>query len=324
MAISRRFLLRGAALTAAALGATRAWGAAWPDKTFHMIVPRSPGGGTDILMRILSPGLRDKLGQPFLIENKPDASAVVGPNLVAHADPNGYTFLASDNAFYQNPAVLKSLPYDTIKDFSGVTMLAQAPVILVINADVPAKNLEELINYAKSKPGKLTFGSGGIGSSTHIGGVQFNIAAGVKITHVPYRSSGPALDDLLGNHITMQFGGISSVKSQVEAGKLRALALTGPKRDPGMPDVPTFQECGLKVDIMSVWGIHAPAGTPLEIRSRLRDTFVDVMKTPVVSKRMADLGYNEIGSTPDELDAETKRLVASWIELGHKIKLSDD
>lgn len=324
MAISRRFLLRGAALTATALGASRAWGEAWPDQTLHMIVPRSPGGGTDILMRILSPGMRDKLGQPFLIENKPDASAVVGPNLVSHASPNGYTFLASDNAFYQNPAVLKSLPYDTIKDFSGVTMLAQAPVILVINADVPAKNLEELINYAKSKPGKLTFGSGGIGSSTHIAGVQFNLAAGVKITHVPYRSSGPALDDLLGNHITMQFGGISSVKSQVEAGKLRAIALTGSKRDPSMPDVPLFQESGLNVDMISVWGIHAPAGTPLEIRRRLRDTFVDVMKAPAVNKRMLDLGYNEIGSTPDELDAETKRLVASWIELGHKIKLSDD
>jgi tripartite-type tricarboxylate transporter receptor subunit TctC len=289
-----------------------------------MIVPRSPGGGTDILMRILSPGMRDKLGQPFLIENKPDASAVVGPNLVAHASPTGYTLLADDNAFYQNPAILKSLPYDTIKDFSGVTMLAKAPVILVINADVPARNLDELVNYAKSKPGKLTFGSGGIGSSTHIAGVQFNLAAGVKITHVPYRSSGPALDDLLGSHITMQFAGINSVKSQVEAGKLRAIAMTGSKRDPSMPDVPLFQEFGLNVDIMSVWGIHAPAGTPLEIRSRLRDTFVDVMKAPAVNKRMLDLGYNEIGSTPDELDAETKRLVALWIELGHKIKLSDD
>jgi tripartite-type tricarboxylate transporter receptor subunit TctC len=326
MSISRRGLIHRAALAAAALGTRQAFAAEkWPDQPLHMIVPRAPGGGTDILIRILSSGMQDRLGQPFVVENKPDTVAVVGANYVARSKPDGYVFFASDNAFYQNPAILKTLPYDTIKDFSGVTMLADAPVILVVNAELPIKSVGDLIKSAKEKPGTLTFGSGGVGTSTHIGGVQFGLAAGINIIHVPYRSSGPALNDLLGNHLTMQFGGISSAKGQIDAGKLRALATTGASRDPGLPDVPTFRELGLKdVDITSIWGVHAPAGTPIEIRSKLRDMLVDAMKLPDVSKRMADLGYNRIGNTPDELDAETKKLVAQWIDLSHRVKLSDE
>jgi tripartite-type tricarboxylate transporter receptor subunit TctC len=326
MPISRRALIHRVALATMAIGVHRASAEEkWPDRTVNMIVPRAPGGGTDILIRILSPGLQDRLGQPFVVENKPDTVAVAGANYVARSKPDGYVFFASDNAFYQNPAILKSLPYDTVKDFSGVTMLADAPVVLVVNAELPIQSVSDLIKSAKEKPGTLSFGSGGIGTSTHIGGIQFALAAGVDIIHVPYRSSGPALNDLLGGHLTMQFGGISSAKGQIEVGKLRALATTGASRDPGLPDVPTFAELGLKgVDITSIWGVHAPAGTPIEIRSRLRDVLVDVMKTPDVSKRMADLGYNRIGNSPDELDAETKKLIAQWIDLSHRVKLSDD
>lgn len=326
MLVNRRHFIKGTALAAAALGIGRASGeAAWPDRPIHMIVPRAPGGGTDILIRILSPGMQDRLGQPFLVENRADNVAVVGANYVARSVPDGYVLFASDNAFYQNPAILKKLPYDTITDFSGVTMLAQAPVILVVNTDLAAKNLGDLIKAAKETPGKLTFGSGGVGTSTHIAGIQLNLAAGINITHVPYRSSGPALNDLLGNQITMQFGGISSAKGQIKAGKLRALALTGEVRDPGLPDVPTFKELGLgQVDIMSIWGVHAPAGTPIEIRSKIRQTFVDVMNVPDINSRLVDLGYNKTGSSPDEHDAETRKLVARWIELGRTVKLSDD
>jgi tripartite-type tricarboxylate transporter receptor subunit TctC len=326
MSISRRGLIHRAALATVALGTRGAVAEEkWPDRSLNMIVPRAPGGGTDILIRILSPGMQDRLGQAFVVENKPDTVAVVGATYVARSKPDGYAFFASDNAFYQNPAILKSLPYDTIKDFSGVTMLADAPVVLVVNTDSPFKSVSDLAKAAKEKSGTLSFGSGGVGTSTHIGGVQFGLAAGINLIHVPYRSSGPALNDLLGGHLTMQFGGISSAKSQINAGKLRALATTGASRDPGLPDVPTFGELGLKtVDITSIWGVHAPAGTPIEIRSKLRDMLVDVMKMPDVSKRMADLGYNRIGNTPDELDAETKKLVAQWIDLSRRVKLSDD
>ena len=185
---------------------------AYPAKLIRVIIPRSPGGGSDIIARLISPGMQKKLGQTFLVENHPDAAAVVGAELTARAQPDGYTIFLADNAFYQNPAILKKLPYDTLKDFSGVTMLAQSPVILVVGGPVQAKDVKSLIQYAKANPGKLTYGSGGIGASTHLAGVLFNRAAGVDIIHVPFKSSGQALESLLGNHLTMQFGGISSAR----------------------------------------------------------------------------------------------------------------
>ena len=297
----------------------------YPNKLIRVIVPRAPGGGSDILGRLLSPGMQKKLGQNFLLENHPDASAVVGAELTARAQPDGYTVFLADNAFYQNPAIIRKLPYDTVKDFSGVTMLAQSPVILVVGAPVPAKDVKSLIQYANSNPGKLTYGSGGIGSSTHLAGVLFNRAAGVDTIHVPFKSSGQALESLLGNHVTMQFGGISSARAQVDAGKIRAIAVTGRKRDPSMPGVPTFEESGLAgVDITSIWGIHAPAGTPLAVRRVLRDALVEVMRAPEVNARLIEQGYDVVGSTPEEHEAETRRLVAFWLDVATKVKISAD
>jgi tripartite-type tricarboxylate transporter receptor subunit TctC len=296
--------------------------AEYPDRIMKAIVPRAPGGGTDILARLMSPGIQERLKQPFIIENRADASTVMGSNAVAQSAPDGYTFLHTDNAFYQNPAILKNLPYDTLKDFSGVTMLAQAPVLLIINADVPAKNLKELIEHARANPGKISFASGGVGASTHLAGVLFNLATKLDITHVPFRSSGPALDALLGGHVTMQFGGISSARAHVESGKLRAIAVTGKKRDVAMPDVPIFDELGVAVDILSIWGVHMPGGTPLPIRRKLRDTMVEVMRTPQVSTRMTELGYEIIGNTPEEHDEQTRQLVEFWLEVGKKVPLA--
>jgi tripartite-type tricarboxylate transporter receptor subunit TctC len=287
-------------------------------------VPRAPGGGSDIIARLLSPGMQQKSGQPFIVENRPDASAVIGAVQVAGATPDGYTLFLSDNAFYQNPAVIRKLPYDTLKDFSAVTMLAQAPVFLAIHPGVPATDVKSLVQYAKANPGKLTYGSGGIGASTHLAGVQFNNAAGVDTVHVPFRSAGPALDALLGGHISMLFGS-TAARPHIESGKLRALAITGRKRDPSMPNVPTFEESGLKgVDITSIWGVHAPAGTPLAARRALRDLLVEVMRAPEVTRRMNEQGYDIIGSTPEEHEAETRRLVAYWLELATRVKIGAD
>lgn len=321
MTISRRAALAGG-VAAGAAWSTRDARADYPDRTLRAIVPRAPGGGTDILARLMAPGIQERLKQSFIIENRADASTVVGSSAVAQAAPDGYTFLHTDNAFYQNPAILKTLPYDTIKDFSGVTMLAQAPVILIINAAVPAKNLGELIAYARANPGKISYGSGGVGASTHLAGVLFNLSAKIDIVHVPFRSSGPALDALLGGHVTMNFGGISSARAFIEDGKLRALAITGPKRDPGLPDVPTFAELGVPVDITSIWGVHMPASTPLDIRRKLRDAMVDTMRTPQVGKRMAELGYEIIGSTPQELDQQTRQLVSFWLDVSKRMPLT--
>ncbi len=297
----------------------------YPAKIIRVIVPRSPGGGSDIIARLLAPGMQKKTGQTFLIDNRPDAAAVVGAVLAAHATPDGYTVFLADNAFYQNPAIIRKLPYDAVKDFSGVTMLAQSPVILVVGAPVPAIDVKSLIQYAQENPGRLTYGSGGIGASTHLAGVLFNRAAGVDLIHVPFKSSGQALESLLGNHVTMQFGGISSARAQIDAGRIRAIAVTGRKRDPSVPTVPTFEESGLSgVDVTSIWGIHAPAGTPLAVRRVLRDALVAVMRMPDVNARLAETGYDVVGSTPAEHDAETRRLVAFWIDLASRVKISAD
>ena len=312
----------GALLLCALSGRTHA--DTYPSRAIRVIVPRAPGGGSDIIARLLSQGMQQKSGQPFVVENRPDASAVVGAVQVANAAPDGHTLFLADNAFYQNPAVIRKLPYDALKDFSGVTMLAQAPVFLVINPSVPAGDIKSLVQYAKANPDKLTYGSGGIGSSTHLAGVQFNNAAGIDIVHVPFRSAGPALDALLGGHVSMQFGS-TAARPHIESGRIRAIAITGKRRDTSMPNVPTFEESGLKgVDMTSIWGIHAPAGTALAARRTLRDFFVEVMRTPDVAKRMNDQGFDVIGSTPEEHDAETRRLVGYWLDLATKVKLSTD
>ena len=313
--ISKRRLLTSAAGLLVA-------GPAVASEPVKLVVPRAPGGGTDILVRLLAPGLEKKFGVPIIVDNRPDASAVVGAVVVAKAKPDGQTLLAADNAFYQNPAILESLPYDTLKDFTAVTMMAQGPVILIVHPDIPAKTLPELIELAKKT--NLTFASGGIGASTHLVGVMLNLRAGTNITHVPFKGSGPALIALLGGHVSMQFGGISSAAPYIKDGKVRAIAITGDRRDPTLPDVPTFQESGLKgADVTSVWGLHAPAGTPLAIRQAVRDAVAEVMRDPEVVKKLVERGYETVANTPQEHQAQTEALVAQWIEVGKKVNLKE-
>ena len=317
--ICRRGLLAGAAGFAMAGGARAA---TWPSETIRWVVPRAPGGGTDILARLVAPGLEKKFGVSIIVDNRPDAAAVMGATIVTKAKPDGYTVYASDNSFYQNPAILDSLPYDTLKDFSAVTMLAQGPVILLVHPDVPAKTLPELIALAKKT--QLTYASGGIGASTHLVGVMMNLQAGTNITHVPFKGTGPALIALLGGHVTMQFGGISSAVPYLRDGKLRAIALAGDHRDPNVPDVPTFQESGLKgADVLSTWGLHAPPGTPIEIRRTMRNAIGEVMRDPEVAKKLVERGYETLVNTPEEHQAQTAALVNQWIEVGKKVNLKE-
>lgn len=326
MQISRLAATAALGVTMAVSGVVseRTRAAEFPTGTVTIVVPRAPGGGSDNLSRLLQPVLEEKLGVPVVVENRPDASAVLGPRLVSKAKPDGHKIFFSDNAFYQTPAIIKDLPYDPIGDFSGISMLARSPVILVARPDLPAKTGTELVKYAKTKPGKLTYSHGGIGASTHLAGIQFNLEAGTEIVHVPYASSGPALNALLGGHVDMHFGGISSSRAQVEAGKVVAIGVTGSQRAPAMPDVPTLEESGVPgVTITSLWGVHAPAGTPIEARRKLQEAFVAAMQDPRVTKRLAALGYIPIGNTPEEHHTQTKELIEYWIDVGKKVKLAD-
>jgi tripartite-type tricarboxylate transporter receptor subunit TctC len=319
--IGRRTLLLSAASLAASPAIARAQ-AKFPAEAVKIVVPRAPGGGTDILVRLIQPGLEKKFGVPVVVDNRPDAAAVVGAIVVAKAKPDGLTLLASDNAFYQNPAILDSLPYDTFKDFTAVTMMAKGPVILLAYPGLGVTTLPQLIELARRQP--LTFASGGIGASTHLMGVMFNLRAGTSITHVPFKGTGPALIALLGGHVSMQFGGISSALPYVKDGKVRAIAVTGTHRDPNLPDVPTFTEAGLKdADVESIWGLHAPAGTPANLRRVLRDAVVEVLNAPDLAPKLVERGYEVIGNTPDEHQKQTEALVAQWIEVGKKVNLRE-
>jgi tripartite-type tricarboxylate transporter receptor subunit TctC len=292
----------------------------YPAGQIKFIVPRGPGGGSDTIARLVSTGVSQKLGVPVMVENRPDATAIIGAELVAKAAPDGSTFYVSDNSFYQNPAVLDRVPYDTLKDFTGVTMFAEGPVVLIAHPSVPARTLKELLDLARKS--NISYASGGIGSSTHLVGVMVNLKGGVEMTHVPFKGSGPALNALLGGHVNTQYGGLSSALPHIQKGTVKALATTGTKRHPSIPDVPTFTEAGLSdVDVPSVWGLHAPANTPLELRRKVRDAIVATMKEPAVQAKMQEMGYEAIGNTPEEHQAQTVKIVNTWLDVGKRVDL---
>lgn len=317
---------RGAIAAAASLLAAPALaqGEAYPSRTVRIIVPRAPGGGSDILARLLAPGLTQRLGQNVVVENRPDATAVIGAEFVARSRPDGYTIYFADNSFYQNPAILPNLSYDTVRDFLGVTMLAEGPVVLILNPRVPARSLRELLDHARANPGRLTYASGGVGASTHFAGVLMNLRAGTTMTHVPFRSSGAAINALMGGQVDMQFGGLSSARQLIEGGQVIAVGLTGSRRAPAMPNIPTFTEAGLaNADVTSVWGMHVPAGTPMPIRQRLRDEAVAVMREPTLAARLTELGYVPVGNTPDEHQRQTEQILALWREVARTVNLNE-
>ncbi len=303
-----------------ALALTLATPALAQNRTLRLIVPRAPGGGTDILIRLLAPGVAARMGQTVVVENRPDATAIIGAELVSRAAPDGQTILCCDNAFYFNPAIIPRLPFDTLADFAPISMLAQAPVVLITAPSLPVTNLAELIAQARANPGRLSFASGGIGSSTHFAGVLFALRAGIDLIHVPYRSSAPALTALLSGEVSMNFGGFAASGQLIRAGTVRAIAKTTEGVDAA---IPTFAAAGLPgVDVASLWGVHAPAGTPLPLREALRDAFKAAMEEPTLSERLATMGYQPLNTTPAEHDRQTRETIALWVDIGRRVNLN--
>jgi len=291
----------------------------FPARPVRIVIPYPPAGGVDSLVRSLSATVSASMGQQLIIDTRPGGSSIIGTEVVAKSAPDGYTLLVSDSAFLINPALFKKMPFDTLKDFTGVSMLAYAPVILVIHPSVPAKSLKELLALAKAKPGALVYASGGNGTSTHIAGELMKYVAKVDITHVPYKGSAPAMTDLVGGQVQMQFAGISSARPYIDAGRLRPLAVTGTQRNSATPTVPTFDEAGVHgVDVVSYWGLYAPAGTPSDVINTINQHFVRSLRVPTNIERLNSLGYIPLGNTPEEHTAQIKAMVAQWIDVMQK------
>jgi tripartite-type tricarboxylate transporter receptor subunit TctC len=289
----------------------------FPSKPIRIVIPFQPGGGTDILMRAITPEVSRTLGQQIVIENKPGGASTIGTQVVVDAAPDGYTIVATDSSILVNPGLFGSkLPYDTLKKLTGITMLANGPVPLLLHPSVPASDLQSLIALAKAKPGTLNFASGGNGSAPHLAGELFKLVAGIDIVHVPYKGTAPGLQDLLAGAVQMMFGGISSSRQFVEAGKLRAVALSATKRSAIMPNVPTFEEAGLKgVNAESYWGLYAPTGTPPEAIKVINEHFVRALKEPRIIDQLRELGFEIIANSPADHTAQLARLVAQWTEI---------
>jgi tripartite-type tricarboxylate transporter receptor subunit TctC len=310
-------LYLGLALCLATAMTVPAMAADYPDKPVRIVVPFPPGGTTDVLARIVATGLSERMGQQFVVDNRPGASGVIGTSMVAKAEPDGYTLVfATINTHGINASLFPNLPYDPIKDFAPVTVVANTPNVLMVHPSVPAKSLAELIELAKADPGKLNFGSTSLGGSPHMSGELFKMMAKVDIVHVPYKGGGPMLTDLIGGHIQMAFDNLPSSMGHIRSGEVRAIAVTTAERAPSAPDVPTMRESGLPDYEVAAWfGMLAPAGTPPEIVNRLQQTISEILQSPKGVTRRADLGAVPVGNTPAEFAKVIAYEVTRWREV---------
>ncbi|MPM77596.1 hypothetical protein SDC9_124602 [bioreactor metagenome] len=314
--LNKRNLLRQSiALCLAASGAAvMAQQAAYPSKPVRIIVPYPARGTTDIIARIAANQLTERLKQSFIVENKAGASGAIGSQAVAQAAPDGYTLVMGTASSHGiNSALQKNLPYDAVKDFAPITVVANTPNIIIANPSVPVKNLKELIALAKAEPGKINFGSTSPGGSPHMSAELLKMMAGIDMTHVPYKGAAPMLTDLVGGQIQIGFDNLPSSIGFVKSGKARPLAVTTAKRWPGAPDIPTVAESGVPGYEVSGWfGLLAPAGTPKEVLDKIQTTISDAVKTPEVAKQLNDLGAEPVANKPEVFAQEIKDDVEKW------------
>lgn len=286
----------------------------YPERTVRLVVPQSAGGGADILARTVAAKLSETWGKQVIVENRPGAAGIIGTQGVAQADPDGYTLLMGAISTHAiNRALYKDQSYDPVKDFEAITMVASAPLLVVVHPSVEANSVQELIALAKSKPGKLNFSSAGNGNSTHLAGELFKSMAGVDIVHVPYKGATPAEVGLMGGQVSLMFSSILSAMPHSKAGKMKALAVTSTKRSSVMPELPTVDETGLPgYDVNPWYGLFAPAGTPKDIVDKISREVVRTVQMPDVKKRFASLGADAAGNTPEEFASFIDAEIAKW------------
>ena len=304
----RRTMLAASSIAlVAALASGGVLAQAFPAKPISLVVPFPPGGTTDVLARALAERLAPALGQPVIVENKPGAGATIGADHVVKAKADGHVLLVGAVHHTIASSVFKKLPYDFQKDLAPITTIAMVPNVLVVNANTPAKNVNELVALLKAKPDQASYGSNGNGTAQHLIGTQFQGMTGTKVTHIPYKGSGPLATDLLGGQILMSFDTITPVLPHIKAGKLRPLAVTTATRSAALPDVPTLAEAGLAGFNIGTWfGVLAPAATPRDVVARLNAEMVKIIKSPEFVKRMDDIGAQPVGNKADEMARQIK------------------
>ncbi|MDQ6684381.1 MAG: tripartite tricarboxylate transporter substrate binding protein [Pseudomonadota bacterium] len=291
--------------------------AGYPNKPINLIVGFAPGGSADITARLFAERLRVELGQPVIVENRPGAGGNIGADVVVRAPKDGYTLLLAAAAqIVINPSLYKSMTFNPAKDLAPITQLQVEHNLMVVGPAVPVKTLTEFIAYAKAHPNEITFASPGNGSPAHLAGELLNQRAGLKMQHVPYKGTGPAITDLIAGNVTMAIDNMPALLPQVKSGKLRALAVASDKRAAAAPEIPTMAEAGMKGYVVMAWkGLMAPAGTPAPIIARLHDAAVKVIAMPDMREKMISLGAEPVGSTPAQFAETIQRETQSWAAL---------
>jgi tripartite-type tricarboxylate transporter receptor subunit TctC len=285
----------------------------YPTKSIRLIVPFAPGGSNDIMARLTAQKFSEAFGQQVVVDNRAGASGIIGTDIAAKAPPDGYTLLMMSLTFAVNPSLFRKLPYDTSRDLTPVTLVASAPLMLVVHPSIPAKSVQEFVAYAKANPGKLNFGSGGPGTTPHLAGEMLKMMSGAQMTHVPYKGGGPALTDLIGGQIQLMLENIPSTLPHAKSGKLRALAVTALKRSALVPDLPTLDEAGMKgYEIVGWNGLFVPAGTPRAIVTTLHAATAKALAQPDMKERLATLGAEGVGNAPDEFKAFVQAEIKKW------------
>jgi tripartite-type tricarboxylate transporter receptor subunit TctC len=294
----------------------------YPNKSVRVVVGFPAAGPTDVIARIVSQKLSESLGHQFYVENMGGAGGNIASGQVARATPDGYTIMAISTGFVVNPSLYAKVPYDPIKDFTPVTLVAVSPNVVVVNPSVPAKTLPELVQLIRDNPGKYSFAGPGVGSTPHLGGELFRLAFALDLVHVPFTGAGPAIQSTIGGHTPIAFTALPPALAAVQAGQLRALGVAAAERVAGMPDVPTFAEQGVKnQDADTITGIVAPAGTPKEIVDLLYREIAKAVAQPDVQGRLTALGFKAIANTPDQFGARIKLEIDKWGKVVRDAKL---
>lgn len=309
-------LLIGTALLGCALAAQ---GQGYPARAVRLIVPSSPGGGADFTARVIAPKLSEYLRQQVVVENRAGAATMIGGELVARSAPDGYTLLLATAPLAINPAMYRKVPYDALRDLVHVTQVVALPNLLISHPSLPVKTVKELIAFAKSRPGELTFASAGLGTAPHLFFELFLDMAGLKMVHVPYKGAGPGVIDVIAGHVPLMSPTILAALSHVRGGRLRALGVTSPKRALGAPEIPTIAEAGVAGYAATNWfGVSAPAGVPREIMDLIQSSIARVLQQPDVKARFLANGAEPVGSAPDEFGAFVRSETAKWAKLVKK------